>query len=178
MDGCVPLQDRGHRQADAAGRAITLFHAISLKITEVSFDQSPLRAFHSLSPVPHYAKMLKRGKILKNINIATIIAALALAGTATLPAQAQTPGYDNSGCGWYIILGCSKRQSDAKRTLSRLGGSMVGGGAGSRVLNTSDVRGFRNGFYCVADGPYISDDDASSVAWVEAVPDAYVKRGC
>ena len=55
---------------------------------------------------------------------------------------------------------------------------MVGGGAGSRILNTTGVEGFRNGFYCVADGPYVSSDDAGSVAWVEAVPDAYVKRGC
>ena len=55
---------------------------------------------------------------------------------------------------------------------------MVGGGAGSRVINTSDMDGFRNGFYYVADGPYVSSDDAGSVAWVEAVPDAYVKRGC
>jgi hypothetical protein len=30
----------------------------------------------------------------------------------------------------------------------------------------------------VADGPYVSEADAASVAWIEAVPDAYVKRGC
>ncbi|AKI02583.1 hypothetical protein IMCC20628_03901 [Hoeflea sp. IMCC20628] len=115
---------------------------------------------------------------MKNISIALSIFVLAFAGTAALPAQAQTPGYDNSGCGWYIVLGCSKRQSDAKRTLNQLGGPMVGGGAGSRVLNTSDVGGFSNGFYCVADGPYVSRDSAESVAWKEAVRDAYVKRGC
>jgi len=102
----------------------------------------------------------------------------AVLGATTLPASAQTPGYDVNGCGWYIILGCSTSRSDARRTLSNLGGPMVGGGAGSRVLNTSDIDGFRNGYYCVADGPYISRDDASSVAWVEAVRDAYVKRGC
>ena len=52
------------------------------------------------------------------------------------------------------------------------------GGAGSRVLNISHVEGFNPGFYCVADGPYLSKDDAGSVAWVEAVPDAYAKHGC
>lgn len=94
------------------------------------------------------------------------------------PAVAQSPGYDRNGCGWYIILGCSTNRSAAVGTLNDLGGIMVGGGAGSRVLNTTGVEGFRNGFYCVADGPYLTEADAGSVAWREAVPDAYVKRGC
>ena len=117
---------------------------------------------------------------MKNMSISAAIAGLAsIMLTAQIaPAWAQTPGYDGAGCGWYIILGCSTKRSDANRILSGLGGKMVGGGAGSQVLDTSKVDGFRNGFYCVADGPYISWDDASSVAWVEAVPDAYVKRGC
>ncbi|WP_394691127.1 hypothetical protein [Hoeflea sp.] len=102
----------------------------------------------------------------------------AVGAMGTAPSHAQTPGYDASGCGWYIILGCSTSRSEAQRTLRQLGGPVVGGGAGSRVLNTSDVGGFRNGFYCVADGPYISQAEASSVAWSEAVRDAYVKRGC
>ena len=104
--------------------------------------------------------------------------AAGMLGATLQTGAAQTPGYDANGCGWYIILGCSTNRSDAKRTLSNLGGPMVGGGAGSRVINTSDYDGFRNGYYCVADGPYISKGDASSVAWVEAVRDAYVKRGC
>lgn len=117
---------------------------------------------------------------MKNMFICAAIAGLAsiMSAAHNAPALAQTPGYDAGGCGWYIILGCSTKRSDANRTLSRLGGPMVGGGAGSQILDTSKVGGFRNGFYCVADGPYVSWDDASSVAWVEAVPDAYVKRGC
>jgi len=101
-----------------------------------------------------------------------------LSNAAVVPAQAQSPGYDRNGCGWYIILGCSTDRSAAAGTLYDLGGIMVGGGAGSRILNTTGVEGFRNGFYCVADGPYLSEADAGSVAWREAVPDAYVKRGC
>ena len=93
-------------------------------------------------------------------------------------AIAQQAGRDSQGCGWYIILGCSKNWADANRRLDDLGGPVVGGGAGSRVIDTSAVRGFRSGFFCVADGPYVSQDDAGSVAWREAVPDAYVKRGC
>ncbi|WP_422372286.1 hypothetical protein [Hoeflea sp.] len=108
---------------------------------------------------------------------ALAIVAIVSAGTIT-PALAQSPGYDRNGCGWYIILGCSTNRSAAAGTLNDLGGIMVGGGAGSRILNTTGVEGFRNGFYCVADGPYLSEADAGSVAWREAVPDAYVKRGC
>ncbi|MDF1610210.1 hypothetical protein PZ897_18670 [Hoeflea sp. YIM 152468] len=103
---------------------------------------------------------------------AIIVLAGAVLSVSSDPVQALTPGYDAGGCGWYIILGCAKSLNQANRTLSRLGGPMVGGGAGSRVLNTSDVDGFRNGFYCVADGPYVSEADAGSVAWREAVPDA------
>lgn len=114
---------------------------------------------------------------MKSVSVAVVFAVAALA-SGTAPAAAQTPGFDANGCGWYIVLGCSKSRSDAKRQLIGLGGPMVGGGAGSRVINTSDFDGFRGGFYCVADGPYVSRDDAGSVAWIEAVPDAYVKRGC
>lgn len=110
------------------------------------------------------------------ISIAGLAAITLVAGAA--PSGAQSPGFDAQGCGWYIVLGCSKSRVDAKRQLIDLGGPMVGGGAGSRVINTSDFDGFRDGFYCVADGPYVSRDDAGSVAWIEAVPDAYVKRGC
>lgn len=115
---------------------------------------------------------------MKSIFTSAAILALASVAQVATPALAQTPGYDAQGCGWYVILGCSRNLSAANRTLAELGGSAVGGGAGSQVLNTSHVGGFRPGFYCVADGPYVSEDDAASVAWVEAVPDAYVKRGC
>lgn len=114
---------------------------------------------------------------MKNICLAVAIATVWMLGLS-LPVRAQSPGFDAEGCGWYIILGCSKSRADAKRQLIDLGGPVVGGGAGSRVINTSDFDGFSPGFYCVADGPYFSRDDAGSVAWVEAVPDAYVKRGC
>lgn len=91
---------------------------------------------------------------------------------------AQEPGRDAEGCGWYVVLGCMKDEAAAARALAGLGGSVVGGGAGTYVVDTSKVAGFRAGFYCVMDGPYVSQADAASVAWTEAVPDAYVKRGC
>ena len=81
-------------------------------------------------------------------------------------------------CGWYVILGCSRTQNGAWRTLNRLGGPGVGGWAGAQVVRTNDYPNFRNGWYCVADGPYPARWEAESIAWREAVPDAYVKAGC
>lgn len=115
---------------------------------------------------------------MKPVSVAIAGLAVTAFAAGAAPASAQAPGFDAEGCGWYIILGCSSSRLEARRNLIELGGPVVGGGAGSRVVNTSDLDGFNNGFYCVADGPYISRDDAASVAWVEAVPDAYVKRGC
>ncbi|NND48875.1 MAG: hypothetical protein HKN60_01340 [Rhizobiales bacterium] len=81
-------------------------------------------------------------------------------------------------CGWYVILGCSRTQNGAWRTLNRLGGPGVGGWAGAQVVRTNDYPNFRNGWFCVADGPYSARWEAESIAWREAVPDAYVKAGC
>lgn len=104
--------------------------------------------------------------------------AFALALTFTVPAMAQTPGRDADRCGWYIILGCFTNANAAFEQLAGFGGHGIGGGAGTNVLDTRFVGNFNPGYFCIADGPYVSQDDASSVAWVEAVPDAYVKRGC
>lgn len=109
-----------------------------------------------------------------NLSVLCAAAVAALAGSA----HAQQPGRDAEGCGWYVVLGCMKDEAAAARALADLGGSIVGGGAGTYVVDTSKVAGFRAGFYCVMDGPYASKDDAASVAWAEVVPDAYVKRGC
>ena len=114
--------------------------------------------------------------MIRRISLSLMLAA----SIALVPrvANAQQPGRDSQGCGWYIILGCFKQWADANRRLDSLGGPVVGGGAGSRIIDTSAVNGFRNGFFCVADGPYVAQGEAESVAWREAVPDAYVKRGC
>lgn len=108
------------------------------------------------------------------LSVLCAAAAAAFAGSG----RAQEAGRDAQGCGWYVVLGCMKDEAAAARSLADLGGSVVGGGAGTYVVDTSKVAGFRAGFYCVMDGPYVSQGDAASVAWVEAVPDAYVKRGC
>lgn len=81
-------------------------------------------------------------------------------------------------CGWYIVLGCTRGYRDASRILADLGGPGVGGGAGTNVIDTNTFPNFADGWFCVADGPYRTRADADSIAWREAVPDAYVKNGC
>ena len=84
---------------------------------------------------------------MKKLSIAAAIAALVstVVSVPAGPAIAQQAGFDAEGCGWYVILGCTRSRSAAKRQLIDLGGPLVGGGAGSRVINTSDVDGFNNG---------------------------------
>jgi hypothetical protein len=112
----------------------------------------------------------------------TLIAAFLV--SAVLPAVSHAEGFTEetqvafAGCGWYVVLGCGKSFNGATRTMNNLGGPYAGGGAGLSVANTNEYPNFRNGFYCVVDGPYQTQAQASSIAWVEAVPDAYVKNGC
>lgn len=110
-----------------------------------------------------------------HLRLAAIFAAFAFA-LASTPASAQA-------CGYYIVLGCFGDRDSAVRQMTDLGGpgiggAGVGGSIGTQVVYTNDFPNFRNGFYCVADGPYTDQADAESIAWTEAVPDAYVKSGC
>lgn len=111
---------------------------------------------------------------------AIMAAAMVLAnGATTSHASEIKPILVSDGsCGWYVVLGCGKRVSDQKKKLGNLGGANAGGGAGLRVITTNDYANFRPGYYCVVDGPYPSQGEAESIAWTEAVPDAYVKNGC
>lgn len=105
----------------------------------------------------------------------TISAAMLLAAGLTtslaIPAQAQL-------CGHYVILGCFDNPSQAFERLEFIGGPAAGGGAGSKVIDTTQYPNFRNGWYCVADGPYNTREQAQSIAWKEMIRDAYVKNAC
>ena len=109
----------------------------------------------------------------------------ALASAAFLPAMAASAqagpvaplsGIGSPGlplvavqsCGWYVILGCHNRHADAAALVEELGGPFAGGGAGLHVLHTDDYPNFRDGYFCVGDGPYGSHGDAASIAWTEA----------
>lgn len=83
-----------------------------------------------------------------------------------------------NACGFYVVLGCGKDKTAIKEKMEFWGGPGAGGGAGMQVADTSEFPNFRDGFYCLIDGPYDSHMRASEVAWKEAVPDAYVKNGC
>ena len=97
---------------------------------------------------------------------------------AALPEAPGLPVHEAQGCGWYVVLGCHRGRGTAQRQLNDLGGPRAGGGAGLNVVNTNVFPNFRNGFQCVMDGPYNSRGTAASIAWTEAVPDAYVKNSC
>lgn len=81
------------------------------------------------------------------------------------------PG-DNS-CGWYAIAVCSSSQSAAQGKISQFGGF---------VIDTNDTYypNFRNGFYCVVDGPYDRNGaaDARNRFRNNGSGDAYIKQAC
>ena len=95
-----------------------------------------------------------------------------------MPGAGNVGGQPAHGCGWYVILTCHGNRSAANRSYNNLGGHGTGGQAGIKIINTNNYSGFSNGHYCVADGPYGNYGGAAGVAWKEAVPSAYVKKGC
>lgn len=112
-----------------------------------------------------------------------IVAAALLASAGAAGAtQIGTPDHVEQasfrGCGWYVVLGCGQDRSTLVDRMNYWGGPAAGGGAGLDVVDTGDYPNFRNGFFCLVDGPYGYREAAQSIAWTEAVPDAYVKSGC
>lgn len=112
--------------------------------------------------------------------LTTAVALATLIGAARAEVLGSGQSYEVAfaGCGWYIVLGCGSSFDGARSKLNDLGGPYAGGGAGLKVANTNEYPNFNNGFYCVVDGPYNSKGAAQSIAWTEAVRDAYVKSGC
>ena len=83
--------------------------------------------------------------------------------------QSHAPIRVAQSCGWFVIVGCAKSRRGARRASS-----------GARVLDTNDYPNFRNGWYCGFDGPFSRKSAAKQrrLGWLEASPDAYVKKGC
>lgn len=80
------------------------------------------------------------------------------------------PG-DGSVCGWYAIYSCHESRRAAVRDINRAG---YGG-----VINTRDVPNFRNGFYCVVDGPISKGNAQRRVNRSRRHFDSpYIKNGC
>ena len=110
------------------------------------------------------------GPIIRNGAFATTILATGIVSAHS--AEKSKPfRIAQSSCPYYVILGCFGPLYDANQRSSAIGG---------RVVDTNQVSGFRNGYYCVVDGPHNRKSYAYTLrqSWLGTVHDAYVKKGC
>jgi len=78
---------------------------------------------------------------------------------------------DGAYCGWWAIYACHKSRNRAIRDMNNKG---YGG-----VVTTSDVPNFRNGYYCVADGPTNKSNARRKKNRARRDYDSpYIKKGC
>ena len=122
--------------------------------------------------------MLRQGSIGAAFALVATAAFAQGAAPITSKGDPGLPVTAVKGCGWYVVLGCYRAGATARKQLQDLGGPLAGGGAGLSVVDTDNYPNFRNGYRCVMDGPYGSSGTARSIAWIEAVPNAYVKSAC
>jgi hypothetical protein len=74
-------------------------------------------------------------------------------------------------CGWWAIYACHESRDAAIDTMNNVG---YGG-----VVDTNNVPNFRNGYYCVADGPTTSSlADRMKNRAKRDFDSAYTKKGC
>ncbi len=78
---------------------------------------------------------------------------------------------DGAYCGWWAIYSCHKSRNRAIRDMNNNG---YGG-----VVHTNDVPNFRNGYYCVADGPTNKSNARRKKNRASRDYDSpYIKKGC
>jgi len=78
---------------------------------------------------------------------------------------------DDAYCGWWAIYTCHRSRNRAIRDMNNNG---YGG-----VVHTNDVPNFRNGYYCVADGPTNKSNARRKKNRASRDYDsAYIKKGC
>lgn len=78
---------------------------------------------------------------------------------------------DGHYCGWWAIYSCHASRNRAIRDMNNNG---YGG-----VVHTNDVPNFRNGFYCVADGPTTKSNARRKKNRARRDYDSpYIKKGC
>ena len=102
------------------------------------------------------------------------LTAVLLAGAVVSASSSQTvKSYQmaQASCPYYVVLGCFKSDQQANQRFRNIG---------ARVIDSNQVSGFKNGFYCVVDGPHNSRSYANTLrqSWLGTVGDAYVKKGC
>ena len=110
------------------------------------------------------------GKFIRNSALVTM---LITAGAVSAHSAEASRSFQlaQSSCPYYVILGCFGPLYKANQRSSEIGG---------RVIDTNQVSGFRNGYYCIVDGPHNRKNYAYTLrrSWLGTVHDAYVKRGC
>ena len=110
------------------------------------------------------------GHIIRNSTLATILLATGMVSAQAVE-NSKPFKIAQSACPYYVILGCFGLLYEANQRAGEIGG---------RIIDTNQVSGFRNGYYCVVDGPHNNKSYANSLrrSWLGTVYDAYVKSGC
>ena len=82
--------------------------------------------------------------------------------------DATPPLTQNIACGYYVISGCYRSSSSARRRARRIGGY---------VVNTSSraFPNFRPGYFCAVFGPYSYGTARRKSRYIKP---SYVKNGC
>lgn len=87
---------------------------------------------------------------------------------------------DDARCGYYAVLGCADSEAvivekqDILRNLTRDGTTRT------KVIHTDNFSNFRDGWFCLVDGPFetYGQADTMSLDWGETVGPSYAKKGC
>ena len=109
--------------------------------------------------------------VLRTAPSLTICAGLLASGIASA---------EDARCGYYAVLGCADSEAvmiekqDILRNLTRDGTTRT------KVIHTNDFSNFRDGWFCLVDGPFETYRQANdmSLDWGETVGASYAKRGC
>ncbi len=82
-------------------------------------------------------------------------------------------GGNSQACGWYAIALCGTNRRDAEQATNQYGGFVVD-------TSDPDFPNFRDGYYCVVEGPYSQSgaEDVRDEMRDAGSRDAYVKNAC
>lgn len=83
-------------------------------------------------------------------------------------------------CGYYAILGCAGSEAEMIEKQNILRNLSDDGTTRTKVVNTNNYPNFRDGWFCLVDGPFSSlrEADRISLDWGETVGESYAKKGC
>ena len=81
-------------------------------------------------------------------------------------------------CGWYVVLGCDRSAAAMEKKRAVIAALADDGTTWTKVVDTGDYPNFRDGWYCLVDGPFATRGEAEALDWGETVGETYVKNGC